>query len=128
MSKMLFFQGGTLVLSDTGEQEQVPAPFQWVKGRWRCEGYHYASLLPWLRTQHIRDLVPRWKTLALPLHDRREPHAPLAIAPHLRDELTRLCAHYLLHAKHGKAPLDPVARFHLANGARLQRLNWLLDR
>src|SRR6202521_507584 len=75
MSKTVFFQGGTLVLDDTGQQEKVPAPFQWVKGRWRCEGYHYASLLPWLRTQHIRDLVPRWKTLALPLHDRREPHA-----------------------------------------------------
>ena len=39
---------------------------------------------------------------------------------HLRDDLTRLCARYLLHAKLGKAPLDPVARFHLANGARLQ--------
>src|ERR1700730_9185885 len=75
MSKTLFFQGGTLVLGDTGQQEQVPAPFQWVKGRWRCEGYHYASLLPWLRAQHIRDLVPRWKSLAFPLHDRREPHA-----------------------------------------------------
>ena len=75
MSKTLFFQGGTLVLDDIGQQEQVPAPFQWVKGRWRCEGYHYESLLPWLRTQHIRDLVPRWQTLALPLHDRREAHA-----------------------------------------------------
>jgi len=24
-------------------------------------------------------------------------------------------------------PLDPVARFHLGNGARLERLNWLGD-
>ena len=24
-------------------------------------------------------------------------------------------------------PLDPVARFHLGNGARLERLNWLAD-
>ena len=45
----------------------------------------------------------------------------------MRGELSRLCAYYLLHAKHGKAPLDPVARFHLANGARLERLNWLGD-
>jgi len=75
MSKTLFFQGGTLVLGDTGQQEQVPAPFQWVKGRWRCEGYWYGSLLPWLRTQNIRDLVPRWKPLTCTLHDRREPHA-----------------------------------------------------
>lgn len=34
---------------------------------------------------------------------------------------------YLLHAKRGNVPLDPVARFHLANGASLERLNWLGD-
>ena len=59
--------------------------------------------------------------------DGRDPHALLAISRNVRDELTRLCAHYLLHARQGKAPLDPVARFHLANGARLERLNWLAD-
>jgi malonyl-CoA decarboxylase len=45
----------------------------------------------------------------------------------VRTELMRLCAHYLLHAKHGKEPADAVARFHLGNGARLDRLNWLAD-
>lgn len=45
----------------------------------------------------------------------------------VRAALTRLCAHYLLHARQGRAPHDPVARFHLANGARLERLNWLAD-
>ena len=41
--------------------------------------------------------------------------------------LTRLCACYLMHAKQGLEPLDPVARFHLANGASLDRLNWMGD-
>ena len=41
--------------------------------------------------------------------------------------LMRLCAYYLLRAKHGSEPLDPVARFHLGNGAALERLNWLGD-
>jgi malonyl-CoA decarboxylase len=41
--------------------------------------------------------------------------------------LLRLCAYYLLHAKHGKEPLDPVARFHLGNGAALERVNWMGD-
>jgi malonyl-CoA decarboxylase len=51
--------------------------------------------------------------------------AALAAAPEsARDELLQLCAYYLLRAKRGHAPLDPVARFHLANGARLARLNW----
>ena len=46
---------------------------------------------------------------------------------HLREELSRLCARYLLHAKRGSYPLDPVARFHLRNGARLERINWMSD-
>jgi malonyl-CoA decarboxylase len=50
-----------------------------------------------------------------------------AAAAELQRQLTRLCAQYLLHAKHGRDPLDPVARFHLGNGARLERLNWLGD-
>jgi malonyl-CoA decarboxylase len=39
-----------------------------------------------------------------------------------------LAAHYYLRAKgsSGRLP-DPVGRFHLGNGARLERLNWLGD-
>ena len=81
----------------------------------------------WLDTSSdARNRSPQLTALLARL-DGRDPQAPLAISSHLRDELIRSCAHYLLHAKHGKAPLDPVARFHLANGARLQRLNWLGD-
>jgi malonyl-CoA decarboxylase len=42
-------------------------------------------------------------------------------------QLSRLCAYYLLCAKQDDEPLDAVARFHLGNGARLERLNWLGD-
>lgn len=45
----------------------------------------------------------------------------------VRSDLMRLCAYYLQHAKHGKEPADAVARFHLGNGARMERLNWLAD-
>ena len=38
-----------------------------------------------------------------------------------------LCAYYLLNAKQGTEPADPVARFHLGNGAQLERINWLAD-
>ncbi len=45
-----------------------------------------------------------------------------------RELLLRLCAHYLAHARRGDGrPLDAVARFHLRNGARLERLNWSAD-
>jgi malonyl-CoA decarboxylase len=52
------------------------------------------------------------------------PAAVAAIPDAERNEIMQLCAYYLLRAKRGHAPLDPVARFHLANGARLARLNW----
>jgi malonyl-CoA decarboxylase len=45
----------------------------------------------------------------------------------LQPNLFRLCAFYLLRAKQRNEPLDPVARFHLRNGARLERINWLAD-
>ncbi len=40
--------------------------------------------------------------------------------------LLRAAARYLLATENGRA-LDPVARFHLGNGARIERLNWLAD-
>jgi malonyl-CoA decarboxylase len=46
----------------------------------------------------------------------------------LRDPMTRLCARYLMLEKtaSGRAR-DPVAHFHLSNGARIERLNWAAD-
>jgi len=41
--------------------------------------------------------------------------------------LLRLCAHYLLREKRDGEPLDSVARFHLGNGATLERINWAAD-
>jgi malonyl-CoA decarboxylase len=66
-----------------------------------------ASLLSALAT-------PRW-------------HEDEARSTSLQQRLLPLAAHYLIYAKDGENPLDPVARFHLMNGARLERLNWLGD-
>jgi len=41
--------------------------------------------------------------------------------------LIRLCAKYLLEERKGNEAIDPVANFHLSNGARLERINWLAD-
>jgi superfamily II DNA or RNA helicase len=70
----LSFQGGTLVLYRLDKDHSVPAPFQWIKERWRCEAYHYPNLIDWLKTQGIRDDLPRWQRLHLTLHDTRDPH------------------------------------------------------
>jgi malonyl-CoA decarboxylase len=51
-----------------------------------------------------------------------------AVAESLKPTLLRLAATYFLSEKAGDGrPLDPVARFHLGNGARLERINWLGD-
>ena len=46
----------------------------------------------------------------------------------VREPLLRAAAWYFLRARTSQdTPLDPVARFHLGNGARLERLNVLAD-
>ncbi len=73
----------------------------------------------------------------VPPHDG--PSALLAIAnrrgwwrdPPMRKSaepvLARLCARYLLIEGKGRRALDPVAHFHMTNGARLERINVLGD-
>lgn len=49
------------------------------------------------------------------------------LAHALREPMERLCARYLLQEKSGGHPLDPVAQFHLSNGAQVSRIFWLAD-
>jgi malonyl-CoA decarboxylase len=62
--------------------------------------------------QHLQ--TPDW-------HQRPE------LAAQLSPILLQLAAYYLLDVKKDGEPVDAVARFHLGNGARLERLNWLAD-
>ncbi|RAI43770.1 malonyl-CoA decarboxylase [Rhodoplanes roseus] len=59
---------------------------------------------------------------------RAEWHTDRDAEEPLRAPLLRAAAHYFLKARSAAgAALDPVARFHLGNGARLDRINWLAD-
>jgi malonyl-CoA decarboxylase len=50
------------------------------------------------------------------------------IAASVREPLLAAAAWYFLRAKNSRgAPVDAVARFHLGNGAQLERLDWLAD-
>ncbi|MCF8468281.1 MAG: malonyl-CoA decarboxylase [Sneathiella sp.] len=51
-----------------------------------------------------------------------------AVSENLKEPLEQLCVHYLVNEKSGDRPLDPVLRFHIGNGARLEQINWLGDR
>lgn len=51
------------------------------------------------------------------------------LAEQVKAELLPLASYYFIEAKGSRGhPLDPVARFHLGNGAQLERLNFLGDR
>ncbi len=55
--------------------------------------------------------------LALDLPEESPP------SPEALPELLRACARFLTDSKPGSGPADPVARFHLGNGARLERIH-----
>jgi malonyl-CoA decarboxylase len=89
----------------------------------------FATLSPvpgfraWLRRQETGGglaAAPPIRALA-----QAEPARPPA--EELREPLEALAARYLAHQWEEGHVLDPVARFHLGNGARLERINWLAD-
>jgi malonyl-CoA decarboxylase len=59
------------------------------------------------------------------LTDGNEWWRDTARAELLQQPLLRLCAEYLTRPNKSGSAIDPVARFHLGNGARLERINWL---
>jgi malonyl-CoA decarboxylase len=74
-----------------------------------------------LRTQE-RELLPAGPARVLARLSDREWDVDEAIRP----ALLALCARYLTTAVEGRAA-DPVANFHLANGATVERVNWMAD-
>jgi malonyl-CoA decarboxylase len=65
---------------------------------------------------------------ALALMDTPDWWRDEAIAEQVRDPLMYAAAWYFLRAKNGRGvPVDSVARFHLGNGARLERIDFLGD-
>ncbi len=65
---------------------------------------------------------------ALEVLDRHDWWTDRAATEMLREPLLRAAAWYYLRGRNRRgAPIDSVARFHLGNGARLERLNFLAD-
>jgi malonyl-CoA decarboxylase len=56
-----------------------------------------------------------------------EQSVALDVKSPIGEMLLRCAAHYLTAELVQGAPMDPVARFHLGNGARVERLNWAGD-
>jgi malonyl-CoA decarboxylase len=73
-------------------------------------------------SERERELLPAEPSRTLARLDDAKWEVDEAIKP----GLLALCARYLLTAPEGRA-LDPVANFHLANGAAVERINWQAD-
>ncbi len=97
----------------------------------------YVTLSPvpnfaeWLRRERLADasvaLRPEDKA-ALAVLDREDWWQHPNMVEKARDPLMRAAAFYFMHARTPRGlPLDSVARFHLGNGARLERMNFLAD-
>ncbi|SJN14719.1 Malonyl-CoA decarboxylase [Halomonas citrativorans] len=82
----------------------------------------------WLTEQRKDEQWP--ETLRNTLGELETPdwHHDAVREERLKAGIRPLAARYLVEAKNAKGlPLNPVARFHLGNGAELHRINWLGD-
>ena len=81
----------------------------------------------WLQRDDKATLSPAEKKRLKALEEPGWHASPEAVKA-LQPLLLRAVGDYLLSAKHSSGkPRDPVARFHLNNGASLERVNWLGD-
>ena len=97
----------------------------------------FATLSPvpnfaeWLRQERLAEssvvLRPEDKAMLVIL-DREDWWQQPALVEKVRDPLMRAAGFYFMHARTSRgAPFDSVARFHLGNGARLERINFMAD-
>ena len=97
----------------------IPGLRKWLDGQ-----DEKTLLLPSER-QALRK-VERFTTLSETLN-LKDWHLDETITTALQKPLMRIAAEYLVNIKRRNRALDPVANFHLNNGARLERINWLGD-
>jgi malonyl-CoA decarboxylase len=114
----------------------------------RLKTFATLSPIPGLRSWLVREIPTAWPTLSLAqqtglAHAVGVSPVPSAVAAALlavaegggspqavaavKPWLLALTARYLAREVKQGAPIDPVARFHLGNGARVERINWAAD-
>ncbi|MFM9269765.1 malonyl-CoA decarboxylase [Halomonas elongata] len=95
---------------------------------------HFVTLSPvpgfaqWLKAQRDDDSTSEAQREALAALDEPGWHRDPERAETLKAVVRPMAARYLTQEKNDRGlPLNPVARFHLGNGAELHRINWLGD-
>jgi malonyl-CoA decarboxylase len=104
----------------------VPGFRRWLDSRPASAGGDLLTSAEAQRLEPFSDADPGTGAL-MELLSRPTWHRDEAVAAVLGPVLTRLCAVYLTTARSGARALDRVAHFHLFNGARIERINWLAD-
>ena len=85
------------------------------------------GFMPWLKQEEDVLLSEEDRALLVHLDDPKW-FENEELAAQLRAVLEPLAAYYFLKARNAKGRvIDSVARFHLGNGARLERIDWLGD-
>ena len=85
------------------------------------------GFMPWLKQGSDVPVSAEERTLLENL-DKADWFENTELTAQLRPVLEPLAAHYFLKARTSKGRLiDSVARFHIGNGARLERIDWLGD-
>ena len=90
----------------------VPSFRKWVKGA--LDGKAECRLPAATRQALELTTMPGWQDDA-------------KTAAAVEEQLMPLAAWFLCNSSPSRKPVDPVARFHLGNGARLDRINWAAD-
>lgn len=90
------------------------------------------GLTRWLQQSAPTGLSSAQGQALLRVQDWMSQHGPIkvdavnAMPEALRDDVLGLCAHFLVEGSHAPGA-DPVARFHLDNGARLENIHFAAD-
>src|SRR5688572_4810881 len=98
----------------------VPGFARWLQSAPAAEVMLPASVQSKLKRAGMEPATARELSSAV---DRRGWNRDSKLVQALEEPMLFACAHYLAEARNGLRPLDAVARFHLDNGARIERLN-----
>jgi len=104
----------------------VPGLSEWLQEQIAA---HDDDLLESSELDLLEDIIPgiRGASALRAVLERQYWHRDDTLSEAVQPALMRLCALYLLTAKRGDRARDRVAHFHLSNGARIERINWLGD-
>ena len=116
---------GNFLIKQVTQELQIDLP--------NIKNFETLSPIPGFREWLTSDFAMTTDDWSTDVQIARQAMSDLADAPDqqlsdpVRNTCMKLCAHYLLNEKSRGGPLDPVARFHLGNGASMERINWAAD-